>query len=659
MVLHTEETTFEEFREAWVEDIEAMESSVDKGREFAIRLASQWLDVDPDSDEFNFTDGSGDGGIDVAYLHVGDHEFEDEQGDELGDGRQRNELPGNTWYVFQCKYGTAGDVAGVARDELRKMFETITGSERISEQASSTVNKIRNFLQQEDAVNDRVVLVLGTVNPLRDRELRDIDGLRRDFASSTSGSGPSIEIDVVSLKNVHDALLERSALRISVDLNGVFTPMSEGSWVGKISIKAMYDMLLQYRLASGELDQIYDKNVRRWLGIRKGRGVNAKIAETIRDNPENLGIYNNGVTFVCSDFKRSARGKRGWVLVNPYIVNGCQTTRTLFEVVDEELGSGGTGKSSGPGRSYGNCHFVAKVVKTQDHSRLTDITRFTNTQNAVRDSDLVAVDVDYNDWKEELEAKYGMYLEIQRGGWESRRAFEKARPGIQPRLTGAGAIPVKANDIIKVFGAGWLGYAGTAARRLQDFIPGPDSDGSVFGEIRKRTQKGRFGADDFKAGQAVFLAGKRLRFGSSGAGIERAMTRYVFYYVFIELIRAIGSSGRMPSSLPTDEVTRFVLSLEQHPDEFANLAEIAAQTVSDYTVGMTDTPPYMLDKAFKDTGNWEGVVKSHRMDAKFIGREAPRFRQAIDNKIAAMRMSIGSGPPIFDRYRELLGAGQG
>lgn len=649
MVLHTEESTFEQFREAWVEEIDAMESSVDKGREFAIRLASQWLDVDQNSDEFHYTDGPGDGGIDVAYLHHGAHEFDDEQS---------NELLGDTWFVFQCKYGTAGEVGGVARDELRKMFETLTGNEQLSKPAGTTVNKIRNFLRQEDASNDRVVLVIGTVDPLKQRELVDVETARREFASRSGESGPSIDIEAVSLKTVHDAVQERSTQEIEVDLNGVFTSLSEGSWVGKISIKAMYDMLLQYREASGELDQIYDKNVRRWLGIRKGGGVNARIAETIKKRPEDLGIYNNGVTFVCSDFKRRERGKRGWMIVDPYIVNGCQTTRTLFDVVDEELGSGGTGKSSKPGRSYGDCHFVAKVVKTQDHKRLTAITRYTNTQNAVRDSDLVAVDVDYNRWKEELEAKHRMYLEIQRGGWESRRAFEKARPGLLPRLTGRGAVPVKANDIIKVFGAGWLGSAGTAARRLRDFIPGPDTDGSVFGEIRKLTKEDRFGADDFKAGQAVFLAGKELRFGARGAGIERAMTRYMFYYVFIELIRAIGSRGRTPSSLPTEEVTRLVLVLEQHPDEFANLADIAAQTVSDYTVGLTDTPPYTLDKAFTDTRNWEGVVKSHRMDAENIAREVPRFRQAIDNKIAAMRMSMGSAPPIFFQYQELLGVGR-
>lgn len=651
MVLHTEQSTYDEFRESWVQDIESLESTVDKGREFAIKLASHWLDVEPDSDEFHYTDGSGDGGIDVAYLH---------RGTSNTDGAVGVDAQGDTWYVFQCKYGAAGLVRGFVRTELRKMFETITGHGDVSRPAESTVGKIRNFVNRYGSKDDRLVLVIGTVGPLKQEELESIDEARRDFADQLGGTGPSLDIDAVSIKTLHDELQRTSSKAVRVHLNGVFQQLNaEGAWIGRVSIKAMYDMLLEYRRETGELDRIYDKNVRRWLGMGKHRKVGFGIAETIRDAPENLGIYNNGVTFVCSGFEKPAGNRRGRTLVDPYIVNGCQTTRTLFQVVDQVLGAGGSKKRTLPGKSYSDCYFVAKVVETADPKRLIDITRYTNTQNAVREADLIATDANYNDWKQELETKHGMYLEIQRGGWDSRRAYEKARPRVQPRLTGGGALPVKANDIIKVFSAGWLGYAGTAGRRNDDFLPGPEGYRSAFGEIKRLADEGRFGADDFKAGQAVFLAGKRLGFGARRQGIERATTRHVFYYVFIELIRAISSSGRTPASLPTEEVTRHVLTLEQHADQFAGLADIAAQTVTDYTRGTSDTAPYMLDKAFRDTENWEGMVKSHRMDAKNIAREVPRFRQAIDNRIAAMQMSMGVDPSIFDQYRELLGVGNG
>lgn len=649
MVLHTEETTFEEFRTAWVEEIDAMESSVDKGREFAIRLASQWLDVDEDSDEFHYTDGSGDGGVDVAYLHVGANEFDDELGDE-------RDAQGDTWYVFQCKYGTAGTVHGMVRVELRKMFGTITGERDVSRWSGSTVEKIRNFVGHRGTSKDRLVLVIGTVDPLGHGELAQLDAVRREFAESLNSTGPSLDVEAVSLKTVHDEIQKRSSKNVRVNLRGNFSPLnSGGAWIGRVSIKAMYDMLVEYRTETGELDRIYDKNVRRWLGMGKHRKVGFGIAETIRKEPENLGVYNNGVTFVCSSFddREDRRGRGRETLVDPYIVNGCQTTRTLFEVVDRVEGAGGTGKSISPGRSYSDCYLVVKVVETNDPDHLTDITRYTNTQNAVRDSDLVSVDKDYNRWKQELELQHGMYLEIQRGGWESRRAYEKARPGLQPRLTGGGAVPVKANDIIKVFGAGWLGYPGTACRRSADFIPGPVGDNSVFGRIRQLAEDGDFGADDFRAGQAVFLAGKRLGFGARGAGLARAKTRYMFYYVFIELIRAISSSGSDPSCLPTKDVTSYVLALEQHPDDFNELATIAADAVTDYAEGTTGIPPHTLDKAYKDIGDWDSIVGSNRVDLENIRDEVPGFLEAIQQTIKVMRMPRG-GPPIINRYLELL-----
>ena len=648
MVLHTEETTFEQFRAAWVEGIEAMDTSVDKGREFAIKLASQWLEVDPDSDEFNYTDGSGDGGIDVAYLYRGEYESDEDEQDES---------QGDTWYLFQCKYGTAGQVRGMVRTELRKMFDTIAGSRDVSQVAGPTVEKIRNFVSRNGTIEDRLVFVIGTVDPLEQDELESIDKVREDFAGKLNPEGPSFDVEAVSLRTVHDQIRRRSSQRVRVNLTGNFTNLnSEGAWIGRVSIKAMYDMLLEYRRVTGELDRIFDKNVRRWLGMGKNRKVGFGIAETIREEPQNLGVYNNGVTFVCSSFERSEDRRRRETLVDPYIVNGCQTTRTLFEVVDTVEGAGGSGKSTQPGRSYSDCYLAVKVVETNDPDHLTNITKYTNTQNAVRDSDLVAVDKYYNGWKDELEAKHGMYLEIQRGGWESRRAYEKARPRMQPRLTEGGAVPVKVNDIMKVYGAGWLGYPGTACRRTADFIPGTVGDKSVFGQIRELADRRLFGADDFRAGQAVFLAGKRLGFGAPGSGIERAMTRYMFYYAFVELVRAIGTYGRPRETLDIDQVTQCVLALERSSD-FDEVAKVAGSVISDYVVGRGVRPPYMLDKAFNDTGNWEGVVKSHRMDAKHVGTEAPGFVEAIRRRIDVMEMSPGRDRvSLIEQFAESIGA---
>jgi len=45
--------------------------------------------------------------------------------------------------------------------------------------------------------------------------------------------------------------------------------------------------------------------------------------------------------------------------------------------------------------------------------------------------------------------RYEVYLEIQRGGWDSRRALQKQRPDIEQFIKAANAF-----DLLKVYGSG-------------------------------------------------------------------------------------------------------------------------------------------------------------------------------------------------------------
>ena len=83
-------------------------------------------------------------------------------------------------------------------------------------------------------------------------------------------------------------------------------------------------------------DQLFDRNVRLFLGVRKG-GVNAGIQNTLASVSErkNFWAYNNGITFICDDFDPPKRGKIK--LRNFSIVNGCQTTVSLASASDEAL----------------------------------------------------------------------------------------------------------------------------------------------------------------------------------------------------------------------------------------------------------------------------------------------------------------------------------
>jgi len=185
-------------------------------------------------------------------------------------------------------------------------------------------------------------------------------------------------------------------------------------------------------------------------------------------------------------------------LIEPYIVNGCQTTRTLWDVFSRRLEAGGTGESPEMKdwvRHAEDGHIVAKVVKVGHNGDdlLRAITRYTNSQNAIREKDFLALTSDFRAWAGEMANKYDIFLEIQRGGWDGRRALQKQKPNIRQFKDVANAF-----DLLKVYGAGWLGEAGVAFGKNAPFLP----DGAIFRRIvgQEGVEEGEhFGIEDLFA----------------------------------------------------------------------------------------------------------------------------------------------------------------
>lgn len=640
MVLDTDSATYEEVLREWREEIDAESSPTDKGRAFALKICSQWLDVPPDDDNFHWIDGAGDGGIDIAYF---------DQGRDADDPVQDADQPvGDTWYVLQCKYGSAAHGSNTVLHEGQKFLQTITESRRVSDPAKPVVEKLRTFVSDSGGDLDRLIYVVATLEPLDSRQADQLIDLRRVGQSKMVAGGPRFDTVAVSVKDLHDA-----PEFPPFELKGSFSDMSGASWVGSVILHDLYAFLDNYRSITRDLDRIYEKNVRRWLGFRKTNRVNYGLKQTVEEAPEKLGIYNNGITLVVERFEQI--GTDRWSLTMPYIVNGCQTTRTIFEVVDSKLGSGGNRKGTDVDKFKDRIlksALVVKIVETADDEALRKITLYSNTQNAVRASDLVALDDDYIRWKREVEEQHTRFLEIQRGGWDSRKAYERRMPDIEPRFTKEKAAePINANDMIKVFASGWLGYAGTAAKRSADFLP---PGGFAFKEVVKLPPED-FGADTFIAADLLYRRGKALHFGgrSSNTPTRRRYTRFAFYYAFVQLAKSILQEPGTP--VRPKDVTRLILVLARHPDGlFDSLTETAASLLDQY-FSEESAMAFVLDPGWIETQSLEAFVQSNRLDERNIPAKAPRFRQSIDVQVASLGQSFGTQPSFRDQYRVALG----
>ena len=521
--------SFENFRASWLESITASNpNTVQLGQRFANKLVSQWLDIDEESLEVTYCDGSGDGGIDIAVLERGGAKTADEEPD------------GDTWYLIQSKYGSAfsGDTTLLA--EGKKLIETLDGQRtNLSSLAAGLLEKLTNF-RAAATEQDQIRLVYATVDPLTEQQQRTLDYVR---AMGRDKLGLLFDVGAISVRSIYDDQASETELaerrRLTFDLSGHLTQASGDLLVGSISLIDLYKFLKEYRSRTGNLDQLYEKNVRRFLGGRVK--VNRGMQTTLRDAPQKFGLFNNGITLTVSDFGIAGSGT--YKLVEPYVVNGCQTTRSIWEVLSAKLDAGGSGKSEDlddwVSRAEQGC-VVAKIAKVgrDGEALLQDITKYTNSQNAVPERDFVAINQGFKTWHRELADGYDLYLEIQRGGWDSQRAIQKQNPDGRQFTRFASAL-----DLTKVYGAGWLAEPGLAFGKNPPFLP----NGSVFTRMTEdRPGERSFGARDLYAAYLLFESGKRMNFGRGG-GNARRQTKFLFYFVFINLLRDALQKEQLPS----------------------------------------------------------------------------------------------------------------
>lgn len=75
---------------------------------------------------------------------------------------------------------------------------------------------------------------------------------------------------------------------------------------------------------SEEVDELFINNVRGYLGI------NEKMLDTIKNEPKNFTLFNNGVSICCEKVEGVNNDDNRFIIDKPFIVNGQQTVLTLY-----------------------------------------------------------------------------------------------------------------------------------------------------------------------------------------------------------------------------------------------------------------------------------------------------------------------------------------
>jgi hypothetical protein len=157
-------------------------------------------------------------------------------------------------------------------------------------------------------------------------------------------------------------------------------------------------------------DSIFALNPRLFLA-NKRTGPNDKMMKTLHsDEASYFHILNNGVTAVCKELQAAPGGEHSTLTVSDFqIVNGCQTTSTLWSWANEYP------------ENLNDVYLSLKIIQSSDLA--ARISETTNSQNSINFIDLESNSDTQKRIKTALESLLRMpYLYVNRAGtWENEK----------------------------------------------------------------------------------------------------------------------------------------------------------------------------------------------------------------------------------------------
>jgi hypothetical protein len=247
---------------------------------------------------------------------------------------------------------------------------------------SSDVRSLAETLQviYDDLEQIRVYVITDRVAKSKSFKTRDI-------------GGKAVRLEIMDIQRLHrhwsegkprDELIVDFKLVCGGPLPCVYVPGESDYDYALTAIPAEALRLLYEQFGA----RLLEANVRSFLSV-KGKGVNAGIQSTLRNAPERFMAYNNGIVIVADEIQLDKAGGDGsagilW-LKGLQIVNGGQTTASIYFT-----------KKKFPETDLSRVRVPAKIIIMRDddsakeEALVSDISRYANSQNAVRQSDLSA-----------------------------------------------------------------------------------------------------------------------------------------------------------------------------------------------------------------------------------------------------------------------------
>lgn len=330
---------------------------------------STLAEVDPTSLRDNITDGSQDGGIDGIYF----------------DAKER------VLYLVQAKWHEDGN----GSIELGEALKFVDGVNKVLSNDLSSFN-LRVQARQGDIqsalfdANAKFVLVVAHTGQ---HKLSEEVSLRLDdFVSTQNDTSELMQLRVLSQAELHKAVsagVAGAPIALEVHLKGwgqVREP--HAAFYGQVCATDIA------RWADAYGSRLFSSNLRQFLGAST---VNDDIVATLKERPEEFWYLNNGITAIAVHLAKKPIGGQStdsgtFECMGFSVVNGAQTVGSIHAAHAEEP------------EQVAKAMVPVRIISTGQSPQTfgTDVTRCTNTQNAIAKRDFVALDPQQERIRQEL-----------------------------------------------------------------------------------------------------------------------------------------------------------------------------------------------------------------------------------------------------------------
>lgn len=335
-----------------------------KSKAFTCLGVAAYLDVDlSEAESEYYVDGGGDAGIDAIYISdEKDYEFQ--------------------VILFQTKYVNNLDKdSNFPANSIQKMIAAVASvfdpskDLQVNEKLAPRINDIRSLILDGYIPSIKCVMVN---NGLKWTQEGDDHIVNSRFPSEQVEFEHYAHTDIIKYlqsKKKINTQLQFSGLSIQEDYN------FKRVIIGKLNVRTIARLFDEYG------DALLERNIRRYLGLKKNR-VNESIRKTLLGSDrDNFYFYNNGVTMSCTKFNHNALQEKDWMvnISNLQIINGGQSCKTIQQSINEL-----------PEADFSNVFVLVRLYELGEddyqEGLITDVTIATNSQSPVDLRDLRAND---------------------------------------------------------------------------------------------------------------------------------------------------------------------------------------------------------------------------------------------------------------------------